>query len=347
MLAHRRLPLALVLLTACGAGGAPTTGSVASPAPAIAPAGAEAPTVFVAAEGPPPAQVPPGMQWARGERYSLVVPTEAREISPARWEIAAESGPTPFNIGVSTAPFVGSADEYIHHELGNTSLMTRIAAGLADQPDAPGWRAWSVTNPGERTIVLMRARYVTDRARTVFALCVREERNAAQEALCTRTLASLRVGRAAEQSTTDPTLTTVSEDEAAVDVPSTWRRQSGNNIQYAPSAQSSPSERDMAVFLGINTNTANVNEVIDGSITGAQAQANTTVDVRERRVRRVGAGSEGALSLRSITQTPGYQVIGRAFSRSGWAWAVICLSPEGAPPTACTQSVASFRAIPR
>ena len=192
----------------------------------------------------------------------------------------------------------------------------------------------------------MRTRFMTDRTRTVFALCVRDERNAEQESLCTRVLASLRVGRAAEQSTTAPTLTTVSEDDAAVDVPSTWRRRSGAGIQYSPSEQSSPAERDMAVFLGINTHTTDVNEVIDGSIAGARAQANTTIDVRERRVRRVGAGSEATLILRSVTQTQGHRVIGRAFSRNGWAWAVICLTPEGTPTTTCEQSVASFQAIP-
>ena len=338
--------MALVLLTACGAGGTPATVSVASPAPTNAPTGAEAPTPIVTANAPTSAEDPPGMQWARRDRYALLTPTEAREISPARWVTTAESAAPHVDIGVSAAPFVGSADEFVHHELGNTSLMTRVAAGLADQPDAPGWRAWSVTNPGEQTTMRMRTRFMTDRTRTVFALCVRDERNAEQESLCTRVLASLRVGRAAEQSTTAPTLTTVSEDDAAVDVPSTWRRRSGAGIQYSPSEQSSPAERDMAVFLGINTHTTDVNEVIDGSIAGARAQANTTIDVRERRVRRVGAGSEATLILRSVTQTQGHRVIGRAFSRNGWAWAVICLTPEGTPTTTCEQSVASFQAIP-
>jgi hypothetical protein len=287
------------------------------------------------------------MQWARAERYAMQVPNAARELAPARWEIPAAQGESPFSIGVSAAPFTGTADDYVRSELGNTSLTERVAPALSDQPGAPGWRAWSVLAPGEQAVVIIRARFLTERARTVFALCVHEERRPAQAELCQQVLSTLRVGRAAEQATTTPTLTTISENDAAIDVPATWRRQSGDEINITPSAQSPDTERDMAVFLGFNANTVNLNDVIDGSVAGARAQARTVVDVRERRVRRVAGGSEGALTMRSTTQTVGHHVLGRAHAEGGWAWAVICLAPEGTPTDLCMQSVASFSAFPR
>ncbi len=333
----------ILLLAACGGSAAPPAAS--APVPQAAAGSEVASSPATPTEAPP--NVPPGTQWARGERFSLVLPVQARELAQGRWEIAGENGETTFNLGISTGPFSGSADDYLRGELGNTSLAPLVFGRLGDLPDAPGWRAWSVVSPSEQTQAFMRARYLTDRNRTVFGLCVREERNAAQDAICSRILATLRFGAAAERSTTDATLTTISENDAAIDVPATWRRQAGDDIQIMPSAQSPDAERDMVVFLGVSPDTTNMNQVIDASIAGVRGQANTTVDVRERRVRRVGAGSEGVLTLRSTTQSVGQRISGRAYARGGWAWTVICVSPESAPAAQCEQSLASFRAIPR
>lgn len=342
-MAPRSLLFALVLASACS-GQAVVT---APPTPTTS--GASDTTVAdTAADATSPTPTPSsGMQWARAARYALQVPAAAQPLGSARWRIPSTGSESVFNIGVSAAPFSGTADDFVRSELGNTSLTALVAAALVDQPGAPGWRAWSVLAPGAESVVISRVRFLADGARTVFALCAHEERRPAQAELCQQVLSTLRVGRRAERSTAEPTLTTISENDAAVDVPSTWRRQSGEAINITPSAQSPDSERDMVVYLGFNTNTTNLNDVIDGSIAGARTQARTVVDVRERRVRQGAAGAEGALTMRSTTQSLGHHVLGRAHVEGGWAWAVICLAPEGASTDLCAQSVASFEAVPR
>ncbi|MFO0628061.1 MAG: hypothetical protein U0325_20975 [Polyangiales bacterium] len=328
---------------------APTAHAPGTPAPTAHAAGVEAAPPPAPDAAPPPAAAPDApvaMRAVRQARFTVRVPERAAEISPGRWDFGAEAGGAPYGVGISAAPFRSSTDDFIRQEFGRTSLTELVLRNLTDQPGAPGWRAWDVTVPGARTTVALYARFLTAGPRTAFAICVHATERPSQQALCRRALDSLRTGADAARVTRDPASTTFAENEVAVDLPSHWRRIPGANAQFGAGASAPAAEQDIAVFLGANEDTNDLNVVMEGSLAASRARPRTTVEVRTRQTRRVGAESEGVLVLTTTEQSLAQRVLGRATTRDGWAWAVICITPEDRSPATCQNSVASFETRP-
>lgn len=335
---------ALVLasfVTACAAS-VPPPSAVTAPPPS---ATATAPEVRAPEATTPPTAPAGPMRTVRQARFSLSIPDDAPEISPGRWDFGATEAGSPFGVGVSAAPFRGTADEFVRQEFGRNTLTDLVTADLHDQPDAQGWRTWDVTVPGSRTTGALYARFLTHGARTAFAICVHNTRRPAQEGICRRALDSLRTGRAAARSTRERGYATFAENEVALDLPATWRRLPGASAQFNAGASSPEAEEDITVFMGTNEQSNDLNAVMDGSLAASRARPHTTVEVRERRTRRVDGETEGFFALTSTEQVHAQRVTGRATARDGWAWAVICITPEGRPTTTCEASVASFEAL--
>jgi hypothetical protein len=340
----RRSPSALVItsfVAAC---------SASIPPPAVAPPPAPAVTAPEARAAEPPATPvtaapAAAMRTVRQPRFTLRVPEGAPEVSPGRWDFGADPGGPPHGVGVSSAPFRGTADDFVRQEFGRNALTDRVTADLHDQAGAQGWRAWDVTVPGSRTTGALHARFLTHGARTAFAICVHNTRRPAQEVFCRRALDTLRTGRASARSTTEPGYATFAENEVALDLPSTWRRLAGESAQFNAGATATEGEQDITVFMGTNEQSNNLSAVMEGSLAASRARPNTTVEVRERRTRRVNGETEGSFALTSTEQVLSQRVIGRASARDGWAWAVICITPENRPTGTCATSVASFEAL--
>lgn len=159
---------------------------------------------------------------------------------------------------------------------------------------------------------------------------------------CRRALDTLRTGRASARSTTERGYATFAENEVALDLPSTWRRLEGESAQFNAGATATEGERDITVFMGTNEESNNLGAVMESSIAASRARPNTTVEVRERRTRRVNGETEGFFALTSTERVLSQRVIGRATAGDGWAWAVICITPENRPTATCDASVASF-----
>lgn len=337
----RRSPSALVIssfVAAC---------SASIPPPAVAPPPAPAVTTPEARAAEPPATPvtaapASATRTIRQPRFTLRVPEGAPEVSPGRWDFGATAGGPPFGVGVSSAPFRGTPDEFVRQEFGRNALTDLVTANLRDQAGVQGWRAWDVTVPGSRTTGALYARFLTHGARTAFAICVHNTRRPAQETLCRRALDTLRTGRAAARNTIERGYTTFAENEVALDLPSTWRRLPGESAQFNAGATATEAEQDITVFMGTNEQSNDLQAVMEGSLAASRARPNTTVEVRERRTRRVDGETEGYFALTSTEQVLAQRVIGRATAREGWAWAVICITPEDRPTATCEESVASF-----
>lgn len=343
----RRSPSALVITSFVAACSASIPPPAAVPLPAAVPSPAAAATAPEARAEEPPAtplaSAPAAaMRTVRQPRFTLRVPEGAPELSPGRWDFGADPGGPPHGVGVSSAPFRGTADEFVRQEFGRNALTDRVTANLHDQAGAQGWREWDVTVPDSRTTGALYARFLTHGARTAFALCVHNTRRPAQEVFCRRTLDTLRTGRASARNTTEPGYATFAENEVALDLPSTWRRLEGESAQFNAGANATEGEQDITVFMGTNELSNNLHAVMESSLAASRARPNTTVEVRERRTRRVNGETEGYFALTSTEQHLSQRVIGRASARDGWAWAVICITPENRPTATCEASVASF-----
>lgn len=317
-----------------------------TPRPAAAPLAAQplAPTAVAAAPSPAePQAAPAGMQWARNPRFTLLVPDEAEEVSAGHWRVGPSDSAGPYSLGVTVMPFSRDVDAFLREQLGNPALAARVLDGATEAPrGGRAWRRWHVEIPGGESTLMTRARYLVSGNRTVFAICARLDQSPAQEAVCDQILGSMRAGPRAAESTDDPALTTIAVDDGAIDVPSTWRRLPGPMGAIVPTDRAPAEHAEMAAFLAQNPNTSDLNMVIEGTIDGARGQANTTVDVRERRVGGRGARAEGTLRYRSTTTRDARAAVGRALVHAGNGSMVLCTAPAGPAAEACERSVESF-----